>query len=183
MNQHAGTFIRRSLGGKGDSLRIGVLADTHLSGRLVPDYVITALGRVDLIIHAGDVLEMAIIEQLSEVAETVAVWGNMDHGDVTRSLPARRVVEVGGFKIGLTHGKGAPSGIVERVASEFEDVDCIVFGHTHSALIQELGGVLFFNPGSPTDRVFAQINTLGILEIADRIMPQILEIREPQASG
>ncbi len=160
-------------------MRIGVLADTHLSGEPVPDYVIAALGQVDLILHAGDILEMAIIEQLSRVADTMAVWGNMDHPDVTGILPARRFIEVGEFKIGLTHGQGGPSGIVERVASEFRDVDCIIFGHTHNALVQELNGVLFFNPGSPTDRKFTKRNTLGILEITDRIVPRIIDIKEP----
>jgi len=160
-------------------LRIGVLADTHLSGEPLPDHVIAALGQVDLILHAGDILEMSIIEQLSGVADTVAVWGNMDHPDVTHSLPARRFIEVGEFRIGLTHGQGGPSGIVERVASEFRDVDCIVFGHTHNSLVKEIEGVLFFNPGSPTDRRFTERNTLGILEVADRIVPRIIEIERP----
>jgi hypothetical protein len=141
------------------------------------------LGRVDLIFHAGDILEMSIIEQLSEVADTIAVWGNMDHPDVTGVLPARRFVEVGGFKIGLTHGQGGPSGIVERVASEFRDVDCIIFGHTHNALVRELNGVLFFNPGSPTDRKFTERNTLGILEITDRIVPRIIDVVKPQGGA
>lgn len=164
-------------------MRIGVLADTHLSGEPVPDYVIAALGQVDLILHAGDILEMSIIGQLSKVADTIAVWGNMDHPDVTGTLPARRFIEVGEFRIGLTHGQGGPSGIVERVASEFRDVDCIIFGHTHNALVRELNGVLFFNPGSPTDRKFTKRNTLGILEVTDRIVPRIVEIERPPAGS
>lgn len=164
-------------------MRIGVLADTHLSGKPVPDYVIAALGRVDLILHAGDILEMSIIEQLSGVADTMAVRGNMDLPDVAHSLPARRFIEIGEFRIGLTHGQGGPSGIVERVASEFREVDCIVFGHTHNALVQEREGVLFFNPGSPTDRRFTRRNTLGILEVGDRIVPRIIEIEEPLDGG
>jgi putative phosphoesterase len=164
-------------------LRIGVLADTHLSGEPVPDHVIAAFGRVDLIFHAGDILEMSIIEQLSGVADTIAVWGNMDHPDVTVALPARRFIEVGGFRIGLTHGQGGPSGIVERVASEFRDVDCIIFGHTHSALVREENGVLFFNPGSPTDRRFTKRNTLGILEVTDRIVPLIVDVGVPPAGS
>jgi putative phosphoesterase len=168
---------------KGDYLRIGVLADTHLSGELVPDYVIEALGRVDLILHAGDILDMPVIEQLSGIADTFAVRGNMDHPDVKGVLPARRFIEVGDFKIGLTHGRGGPSGMVERVASEFRDVDCIIFGHTHNALAEERNGVLFFNPGSPTDRRFTDRNSIGILEVTDRIVPWIIEIERPPGRG
>ncbi|MCJ7744964.1 MAG: metallophosphatase family protein, partial [Actinobacteria bacterium] len=94
-----------------------------------------------------------------------------------------RFIEIGEFRIGLTHGQGGPSGIVERVASEFREVDCIVFGHTHNALVREIEGVLFFNPGSPTDRKFTRRNTLGILEVADRIVPRIIEIEEPLDGG
>jgi putative phosphoesterase len=161
-------------------LLIGCISDTHLLGRPLPDYVLGAFEGVDLILHAGDILEMAVLEQLAAIAETVAVKGNMDHGEVARTLPAKRLVEAGPFKIGLTHGHGPPSGITWKVASLFEGegCDCIVFGHTHNALIKERGGVLFFNPGSPTDRMFARKNTVGLLQVTDKIEPRIIEVKD-----
>lgn len=161
---------------------VGVVSDTHLFGTPVPEHVMDALGGSDLILHAGDILEMAVIEQLSTIAETFAVRGNMDHGEVLGVLPARRVLDVMGFRIGLTHGHGPPSGITWKVAAEFGHVDCIVFGHTHEPLIKERDGVLFFNPGSPTDRMFAKRNTLGFLEIGDVISPRIVDL-EVRAKG
>lgn len=158
---------------------IGVISDTHLAGRPVPDRVMDALRGADLILHAGDILEMAVIEQLSGIAETTAVRGNMDHGEAARLLPAKRVIEVGGFKIGLTHGHGPPSRITWKVAGEFGKVDCVVFGHTHSPLIKERDGVLFFNPGSPTDKMFATRSTVGMLEVTDIIMPRIIDLEQP----
>lgn len=157
---------------------IGCVSDTHLKGRLLPREVLEAFEGVDLILHAGDILDMEVVDQLGGIAETVAVKGNMDHGEVARVLPDRRVVEAGKFRIGLTHGRGAPSGITWKVARLFEDerCDCIVFGHTHNALIKERNGVLFFNPGSPTDRMFARRNTVGFLEVTDRIEPRIVEV-------
>ena len=158
-------------------MRIGVLADTHLAGgRLVPEEVIEALGRVDLILHAGDVLEMPVIEHLSGFAETYAVRGNMDYGETARLLPAKRVIEVGGFRIGLTHGHGPPSGMTQKVRREFGEVDCIVFGHTHNPVVEERDGIVFFNPGSPTDRMFARRNTVGVLEVGGSIVPVIIDL-------
>jgi putative phosphoesterase len=159
-------------------LLIGCISDTHLIGRPLPDSVAGAFDGVDLILHAGDILEIAVLEQLSLIAETVAVKGNMDHGEAARTLPEKRVVEAGSFRIGLTHGYGPPSGITWKVAAMFEGegCDCIVFGHTHNALIKERDGVIFFNPGSPTDRMFAKRNTVGLLEVTDKIEPRIIEV-------
>lgn len=162
---------------------VGVVADTHLYGTPVPEHVMDALEGSDLILHAGDILEMAVLEQLSTVAETIAVRGNMDHGDVSRLLPARRVLDVMGFRIGLTHGHGPPSRITWKVAAEFGRVDCIVFGHTHEPLVKERDGVLFFNPGSPTDRMFAKRSTIGFLDLGEKIAPRIVDLEEPGAKG
>jgi len=157
---------------------IGCISDTHLMGHPLGDHVLRVFDGVDLILHAGDILEMAVIEQLSTVAPTLAVKGNMDHGEVAKTLPEKRVVEAEGFKIGLTHGHGAPSGITHKVARLFEGegCDCIVFGHTHNGLIKERGNVLFFNPGSPTDRMFARKNSVGLLAVTDKIEPRIVEV-------
>lgn len=157
-------------------MQVGVISDTHLSGMLIPDHIVGALEGVDLILHAGDILEMAVIEQLSGLAETIAVRGNMDHEEVNRALPDSRVIEVGGFRIGMTHGYGPPSGLVSRVAAEFDSVECVIFGHTHSASVEKINGVLYFNPGTPTDKRFATENTLGILEITDVLKPRIIRL-------
>lgn len=155
---------------------IGLLSDTHLMGSLIPEHVMEMLGGVDLILHAGDILDMAVIHQLESVAETLAVKGNMDHGDAARVLPEKRLIEAEGFKIGLTHGYGPPSNMTRKVLARFDEVDCIVFGHTHSPLVKEKGGVLFVNPGSPTDRMFADRNTIGFLDVGDRIVPRIVDV-------
>ncbi|MBN1289012.1 MAG: metallophosphoesterase family protein [Actinobacteria bacterium] len=157
---------------------IGVLADTHLTGEPVPEQIINAFRGVDMILHAGDILDMAVLDQLAALAETIAVRGNMDRGDVLRILPARRVIEVNGFRIGLTHGFGAPHGMTQRVGSQFDDVDCIVFGHTHTPLVKDEEGIVYLNPGTPTDRLFASRNSVGFLEVADKIIPRIVDISD-----
>ena len=80
----------------------------------------------------------------------------------------KEVFNVGRVKVGLIHGYGAPANLVETVRGEFKDVDAIIFGHSHSALNIVKDGILFFNPGSPTDKIFAQTNTYGILEVTGK---------------
>lgn len=158
---------------------LGVLSDTHLVETPVPVSVVEAFRGVDMILHAGDILDMGVIEQLSGIAETLAVRGNMDHGEAARVLPEIEVVEVGGFRIGLAHGHGPPGGVPGVVRGLFEGVDCVVFGHTHQPHIGYMGGVLMFNPGSPTDRVFASESTAGLIEVTDSLEPRILYLDRP----
>jgi putative phosphoesterase len=100
----------------------------------------------------------------------------MDDAELRESLPRKEVVKAGKFKIGLTHGSGAPFGLLERVGKEFSNVDVVVFGHSHSPLNVTKKGVLFFNPGSPTDKIFARQNAYGILEISDDIKGEIIKL-------
>lgn len=153
-----------------------MISDTHLAGDPLPGEVIEALSGSDMILHAGDIVEMSVLEQLSAIAETVAVRGNMDYGETARVLPERRIVQAAGVELGLVHGWGSPAGIVDRLSGVFEEVDGVVFGHTHDPVVEWRGGVLFFNPGSPTDRRFAKRHTVGLLEVTDKIVPRVVEI-------
>jgi uncharacterized protein len=159
-------------------MRIGVLSDTHVKEGELPGWLTDRLEGVDMILHAGDILEMSVVEQLSRIAETFAVRGNMDRGDTERSLPGKRLVEAGAFRIGLTHGSGAPWGMAKKVLAQFEgdDVDCVVFGHTHRPLVETAEGVLLFNPGSALDRRFSSRRTMGMLDLTDNIDPRIIDL-------
>lgn len=159
-------------------MRIGVIADTHVPvvAPQVPDEVIKAFQGVDMILHAGDLVSYDVVEQLGKIAKTVAVHGNMDHEAAREKLPDKTVVEVGDFKIGLIHGGGAPWDIVERARAEFDDVDVIVFGHTHQPMNEVIDGVLFFNPGTPTDRRFSSILSVGILEVGEDITTEMIHL-------
>jgi len=160
-------------------LLLGVISDTHLLEATIPEQILETLRGTDIILHAGDAVVMPVIDQLSQLAETISVRGNMDRGDVVRFLPDRRVIKVQGFKIGLTHGYGPPRGMTRKVRAMFDDVDCIIFGHTHQPLVEESNGILFFNPGSPTDKMFAKVNTFGLLEITDKLTPRLVYLDRP----
>ncbi len=176
-------------------MKIGVLSDTHLTQptgivetvkhtirnkRTLEDLRVIVqqyFHEVELIIHAGDFVEMAVYELLQEFAPVEAVRGNMDRIDIQHAFPTKKVIECQGFRIGVTHGDGAPQKILERVKQHFpEPVDAIVFGHSHQPVNEVREGILFFNPGSPTDRIFAPYNSIGILELTDRICGHLIRL-------
>jgi putative phosphoesterase len=157
-----------------DHMVLGVLSDTHLYRQEVPVQVLRALDGVDLLIHAGDIVEMAVLEQLESLAPTMAVAGNMDHGDVREALPEKRVIEVAGCRLGLIHGSGAPQNITSRLRREFDQVGVVIFGHTHQVFNREEDGIFFFNPGSPTDKMFAPFRSVGILELGEEVKGRII---------
>jgi len=160
-------------------MRIGVIADTHIpvTAREIPGKVYDYFKECDLIIHAGDAVEMSVLEELGTLAEIKAVRGNMDNYEVKQRLPEKMVLDLAGKKIGVVHGKG-PSFKVLQVASKAfpEKLDIIIFGHSHNAFNEKKDGTLFFNPGSPTDRIFAKYRSFGIIEIdGDDIRAEIIK--------
>ena len=100
----------------------------------------------------------------------------MDSWEIKQSTPIKQVIQIEGYKLGLIHGWGSPAGIENRILKEFDDIDILVYGHTHNAASFTKSGVHFFNPGSPTDKRFATKNTIGILNIGNQISSQIITI-------
>jgi putative phosphoesterase len=151
-------------------LRIGVISDTHVKtcGQ-IPERIQDALSRVDLIVHAGDFTEITVLEGLKALGEVKAVCGNMDSGELKRMLPEKELFVANGKKIGLTHGSGGPWGIANRIRQMFNDVDLIIFGHSHEPCQQYLEGSLLFNPGQARD-------SFGLLTIADEIKAEIIRV-------
>lgn len=162
-------------------MRIGVIADTHIPDRsgTIPKQILEDFKNVDLIIHAGDLVELSVLEQLSAVCRDVkAVWGNMDSYEVRKKLPEKTIIEVANFKIGIMHGYGHPDKLIGILSEEFRDdnVDIIIFGHSHNSFNEKRGKILFFNPGSPTDKIFSIYNSYGIIELNDKIEGKIIRL-------
>ena len=160
-------------------MRVGVLSDTHLrDGSLLAGSVFEALSGVEMIVHAGDIVSLSVIEALETLAPVYAVRGNMDRFEEMKALPERRVVSAGGKKIGLIHGWGAPLGLEERVRKRFDaaGVSAIVYGHTHIPTIKQADSVLLFNPGSATGRLPAPCASVGILHIGADLAGEIVRL-------
>jgi hypothetical protein len=159
-------------------MKIGVISDTHIpeAATQLPAELFRAFEDADLILHAGDILDMTVIEELSQLAEVRAVRGNMDYFNRAHLLPEMLIIPAGKFRIGLIHGSGPPFRLPERILKQFAGMDCIVFGHTHHPHNEILDGVLMFNPGTPTDRRHASCLSYGILEVAETIRGKIITI-------
>ncbi|MBM3252722.1 MAG: metallophosphoesterase family protein [Candidatus Omnitrophica bacterium] len=159
-------------------IRILVLADTHIpvAARDIPSQIYREIDKVDLILHAGDIVEEVFLKKLSSLKEVKTVRGNMDSIILQKTLSEKSIINIGKFKIGLVHGSGSSANILDRIRNGLEGTDVIVFGHTHNSLNLVKEDVLFFNPGSPTDRVFAIFNSYGILEIDEEIKGEIIRL-------
>jgi putative phosphoesterase len=133
---------------------IAVIADTHLprGGRELPRECLDRLAAADLILHAGDVTELAVLEALAELAPLVAVYGNMDEPRLRETLPKERIVETGGARIGMVHIPGPRAGRADRLQARFPDCGAVVYGHTHVPELTRHGTTWILNPGSPTER-------------------------------
>ena len=163
---------------------IGVVSDTHIPGRAaqLPEAMLSAFGEVDLILHAGDLTSLEVMEALEELAPVEAVQGNMDDLKVRARLAERRIVEAEGCRIGLVHGSGSPLGLERRALRAFEanGVQAVVFGHSHKPFNHRVGEVLLFNPGSPTDRRFSPHGSFGRLRVNGRaVSGEVVEITAP----
>jgi putative phosphoesterase len=171
-------------------MKIGLISDTHLSSGKLPQAIANAFQGVDLILHAGDLVTMDLLRPLEAIAPVTAVQGNMDMSGVRLNLPLKTVVEAEGHRIGLIHGHHVPhpnrvlpppidyEAMHNYLLSEFQDqnVDCIVYGHTHRAHVETYRGVLVINPGSAT-RGKGGHGSVGLLTVSrDQIQGEIIQL-------
>lgn len=151
-------------------MKIGILSDTHIPtvGESIPASLLKAFENVDLIIHAGDLVRLEVLDALNSLAPVKAVYGNMDQPEVKQELPDKLRISIEGIKIGVIHGWGAPNGLSKRIRLSFPDCNCIIFGHSHSPMYQWSEDVLFLNPGSPTDKRFSPTNSFALLNVEEK---------------
>jgi len=162
-------------------MMIGVISDTHIPERAgaIPQRALEELSGMDMIIHAGDLISSEVLETLRGICKDVrAVHGNMDPEELKRQLPEKLVIKAGKFSIGVAHGYGPPKLLIQAMKQLFgsQHVDLVIFGHSHQPESTTDGGVIYFNPGSATDTVFAPYKSFGIIEIGDTIKTKIVKI-------
>jgi putative phosphoesterase len=161
-------------------MKIGVISDTHIANKNehVPRIILDVFRQMDMVLHAGDMVDLRVVDELRSVCpKVVAVAGNMDQDDVKEKYQQKEIIKAAGYKIGLMHGCGSPVNLVELLKDSFkeEKPDIIVFGHSHKPMNEFIGDVLFFNPGSATD-FLAEYNSYGIIELGTEINARIIKI-------
>jgi uncharacterized protein len=151
-------------------MRLGIVSDTHLprGTRALPAACVQRLAASDAILHAGDLIELSVLEELEAIGPPVhAIRGNVDSAQLQARLPLVRTVRAGGAQIAMIHDAGPSAGRLARMRRRFPEADAVVFGHSHIPLHEERDGFAIFNPGSPTERRRAPRHTMGIATIQD----------------
>lgn len=173
-------------------MKIGVIGDTHIPtlSPVLPVRIADVFKGLDILLHVGDICELYVLEEFQEMYTlTFAVWGDGDSEKARLFLDEKRVVRFGRRRVGMIHGhqfearqKGAwgrlrhvflprpeSDALPAFLLAQFtgEEVDAVVFGHTHEPHVTMYGGILLFNPGSalpgPGRRPSA-----GILDVGER---------------
>ena len=179
-------------------MRIALLSDTHIPTGLarLPDELLEQLRGVGAILHAGDLVSLGVLDRLSAIAPTTAVFGNMDPLEVAAKLNDREILRLGGQTIGLKHGHQHPAlqsqyiGL-DYAAPEFEvfyqamaeqlpGAEVIVFGHFHQATVKEWNGRLFINPGAVAPSHGR--SSFALLELGNRVEVKIVPLKRTSGS-
>ncbi|MEK7354665.1 MAG: metallophosphoesterase family protein [Chloroflexota bacterium] len=167
-------------------MRIGLLSDTHIpeAESALPQQVLEAFRGVDLILHAGDIYELKVLDELERIAPVLAALGDDDYARVGKRVKSQHVLDFEGLKLWLVHisprfyearswlkpppaepkGNGIP--------------DIIISGHEHKTIVERSEGILYINPGSPTLLNYKKgLGTVGILELnAGKADVQIVQL-------
>jgi putative phosphoesterase len=147
---------------------VAVISDTHMprGNRRLPDRCVQRLVEADAILHAGDFMELEVLQAIQALGPPVhAVRGNVDSAQLITRLPLMRTVQLGDTRIGMVHDAGPAKGRLARMRARFPDAHAVVFGHSHIPLHEAADGFQIFNPGSPTERRRSPQHTMGIATI------------------
>ncbi len=139
--------------------RIGVISDTH---GLIRQQALDLLAGCELILHAGDVGKLSVLDKLREIAPVIAVRGNVDLDGGTEALPSTEAVEFAGHWLYLLHNLNQLD--LDPKAAGFSGV---ISGHSHQPAISMRDGILFFNPGSAGPKRFSLPICLGTIDITE----------------
>ena len=145
-------------------------SDTHIPHRSrdLPHALWTAIDAADVVVHAGDWVDVALLDELERRStRLLGVHGNNDHGPLRERLPEVARAEIEGIRIAVVHETGDRTGREARCAVRFPDTDVLVFGHSHIPWDTTAAtGLRLLNPGSPTDRR-RQPNGTFVTAVAD----------------
>lgn len=137
-------------------MRLLLLADTHIPRRArdLPAEVWAEVDHADVVVHAGDWVDVALLNALEARSTVLGCWGNNDGAELRARLPEVGRATLDGVRLAVVHETGSSHRRTERMTAAYPDVDLLVFGHSHIPwdVTTATGGLRLLNPGSPTDR-------------------------------
>jgi putative phosphoesterase len=155
-----------------------LLADTHLPRRArdLPPVVWEAVAAADVVLHAGDWVDVRLLDALEARARrVVGCWGNNDGADLRARLPEVARTTLEGVRFAVVHETGQATGREARCAAAYPDVDVLVFGHSHIPWDTTApGGLRLLNPGSPTDRRRQPAGTYLTARVSDGALHDVV---------
>jgi uncharacterized protein len=159
---------------------VAVISDTHLprGTRALPEACLARLREADLILHGGDFVTLAFLDELRALGPPVeGIAGNMDEPALKELLLRERVVEVEAARIGMVHIAGPRAGREARLAARFPDCHAVVYGHTHVPQVERFQHLWVLNPGSPTERRSAPAHSMLMLRVdGEAIEPELVRL-------
>ena len=162
-------------------MRIGLISDTHIPEvqKELPPEVKKAFEGVDLILHAGDIYTLTVLDELEEIAPVLAALGDDDYPGPDPRVREKHILELEGQTLWLIHegpqmpvsSSWLPLWWQKRVSPDEDGYGkpyIIVSGHEHRTIVERCDGILYINPGSPTLLNYRRrLGTVGILELSD----------------
>ncbi|MEU1470537.1 metallophosphoesterase [Streptomyces sp. NPDC005761] len=165
-------------------MRLLLVSDTHVPrrARRLPDELLHEADLADVVVHAGDWVDVATLDLLEGRARRlVGVYGNNDGPELRARLPEVARFQLDGLRFGVVHETGAARGREERCAALHPGLDVLVFGHSHIPWNTEApGGLRLLNPGSPTDRRRQPYCTYMTCTVAGGILGDVVLHRLPR---
>ncbi|WP_212842475.1 metallophosphoesterase [Catellatospora sp. IY07-71] len=162
-------------------MRLVIMADTHVPKRAgdLPAPLWAAVDGADVVVHAGDWVDVALLDALEARARRlIGVYGNNDGPALRARLPEVARAELDGLRLAVVHETGPASGREARCAASFPDTDVLVFGHSHIPWdTMAPNGLRLLNPGSPTDRRRRPYHTFLTATVANGLL-SVVELHQ-----
>lgn len=159
-------------------MRLLLIADTHVPKRArdLPQPVWDEVARADVVLHAGDWVVPALLDELETRSKRlVACWGNNDGAALRARLPERADATLGGLRFTVVHETGPATGREARMAKQYPGTDVLVFGHSHIPWDTTAAtGLRLLNPGSPTDRRRQPFCTYMTATVAEGVLSDVI---------
>lgn len=138
--------------------KVGIISDTH---GLLRKEVLDILRTCDYIIHGGDINNEVVIEELKSIAPLFVVRGNNDKGEWAENLPEELYFSIGDINFYMIHNK-------KSVNNNLENIDVVVFGHSHKYIYENIDDRIWINPGSCGRRRFNLPVNMAIMRVVDK---------------